>query len=480
MYEERKETFSFKSFFLTVLVVLLFTFLMLWLFPTKSYISGNKGTNTYDLDRLSVLYDEIFANNVERMKNAAIGYYTNERMPQVVGQSKKMTLQEMYDLHLVLKMKDKDGNACNVTKSYVQITKYTEEYRLKVNLSCGDQEDYIIVYLGCYSYCEDGVCEKTSPTPSDKTKEEENKYNPDPKPSIPDVPDLPDPKPEKYSCKIVNNKYYDKDGNVVSKTEYEKSCNDPKPDKKVMYEYKLETDDKTGCTAWSGWQKEAIKATDTIKVETKTENEVTGSKVVKIQTGTTTEQVTKTVTEKFIASYTKKLVKVGTKQIQTGTTTQTINEKVAVGTVEKYQGIGSGTRVPANTSTKHYKVISTDKPTSCSYCENETIYTWEIYKVETVYDIVPKTIKVPVYKTINVYEEQSVPVYDFRTVQKTETITKPVYKDTKVPVYGNVTYYRSRVCTTEKGITDIKWSYSKNDTALIEKGYRLTGNVKEV
>jgi len=104
MYEERKETFSFKSFFLTVLVVLLFTFLMLWLFPTKSYISGNKGTNTYDLDRLSVLYDEIFANNVERMKNAAIGYYTNERMPQVVGQSKKMTLQEMYDLHLVLQV----------------------------------------------------------------------------------------------------------------------------------------------------------------------------------------------------------------------------------------------------------------------------------------------------------------------------------------------------------------------------------------
>ena len=39
MYEERKETFSFKSFFLTVLVVLLFTFLMLWLFPTKTQVT---------------------------------------------------------------------------------------------------------------------------------------------------------------------------------------------------------------------------------------------------------------------------------------------------------------------------------------------------------------------------------------------------------------------------------------------------------
>ena len=35
MYEERKEKFSFKSFFLTLLLVLLFVLLMLWIFPTK-------------------------------------------------------------------------------------------------------------------------------------------------------------------------------------------------------------------------------------------------------------------------------------------------------------------------------------------------------------------------------------------------------------------------------------------------------------
>ena len=90
------------------------------------------------------------------------------------------------------------------------------------------------------------------------------------------------------------------------------------------------------------------------------------------------------------------------------------------------------------------------------------------------------TKTVPVYKTINVYEEQSVPVYDYRTVTKTETVSTPVYKEVKVPVYRDVTYYRSQTCTTTKGSTDIKWSNSKNDTALISKGYKLTGNVKEV
>jgi hypothetical protein len=131
MYEERREKFSFRSFFLTILLVLLFVFLMLWLFPTKWDL--NNLQSTYDLERLSVLYDEIFANNVARMKDAAIGYFTNERMPQKVGESKKLTLQQMYDLHLVLKMKDKDGNACHVTKSYVEMTKYEDEYRVSFN-----------------------------------------------------------------------------------------------------------------------------------------------------------------------------------------------------------------------------------------------------------------------------------------------------------------------------------------------------------
>ena len=65
----------------------------------------------------------------------------------------------MLDLHLLLPFTDKNGDTCDTKKSYVEMTKYDSEYRLKVNLSCGDQEDYIIVYLGCYDYC-DGLCEK--------------------------------------------------------------------------------------------------------------------------------------------------------------------------------------------------------------------------------------------------------------------------------------------------------------------------------
>ena len=65
-------------------------------------------------------------------------------------------------------------------------------------------------------------------------------------------------------------------------------------------------------------------------------------------------------------------------------------------------------------------------------------------------------------------------------VDITEEKVTPIYKDVKVPVYGNVTYYRQKTCTFIKGSTNLKWSSSNMDASLIGKGYKLTGNVKEV
>ena len=479
MYEERREKFSFKSFFLTLLLVLLFIFLMLWLFPTKNYVD-KKLQSTYDLERLEVLYDEIFANNVARMKDAAIGYYTNERMPKIVGQSKKLTLQQMYNLHLVLKMKDKDGKPCNTTKSYVEMTKYTEEYRLKVNLSCGNQEDYIIVYLGCYNYCEDGICEKRVSTPSKTTAKEEittnttstptknpnhpNKPNDPTKPNDPDKPKDPD------------------EPNDPDKPKDPDEPNEPQNPivKKYLYEYKLVVEDSKTCGNWSNWQKDVIKATDLVKVQTNKVEESVGYKTITIPY-TKTEIVKKQVTEKYVSKYVTQLVLTGTKEVQTGTTTKITYKEVQAGTPTVATGkIGTGTKVPKNTSTTIYKVISTDTPDSCSYCGNETYYTWEIYEIKPVYKVEEVVETVPVYKTVNVYETKEVPVYALRTVEKEEEVTKTYYETKKVPEYGKVKYYRSQTCKINKGYTDIKWSESKMDSGLIGKGYKLTGNVKKV
>lgn len=508
MYEDRREKFSFRSFFLTLLLVLLFIFIMLWLFPTKSYVD-EKLQSSSDIQDLSIIYDEIFANNVERMKDAGIGYFTNERLPQVVGQSKKLTLQEMYDLHLILKLKDKDGNACDVKKSYIEMTKYDKEYRMKVNLSCGEYEDYIIVYLGCYNYCEDGICEKRVET---STSTSGGKVTGTVTPNY----GKPDKETTTKTCVYTNGKYYDNKGNVVSKTQYQKACgiedkkicvivdgkyygkngtevsetvykktcgseDEPTVTKKYMYEYKLVVKGYKYWKEWSLWSKTKVTSTSTREVETKTQAEISGYKTAKIKTGTRTyDVVTGTKKVKYKAGTTTELVAT-TKKVPTGTKTVTSTVKVKVG--ETYTcgtTIKSNTTMPTSTTKMHYEFIGTTSNKECANCGEVTMYTYYECPISAVYDTKTITQEVPQYKTVTVYEEKEVPLYKYKTVNTYKTVTEDIYVTKTIPVYTNVTYYRYRDLVVVEGYTDIKWSESKYDKTLISKKYVLTGNVKEV
>ena len=106
---------------------------------------------------------------------------------------------------------------CNTEKSYVEITKMDKEYKMKVNLSCGDEEDYIITYLGCYNYCLNDVCEKKTTTQA-KTVVKEKTVTPTPIPT-------PSPIVKKHYCEIYGGKYYGKYGKVVNKSTYKSQCN---------------------------------------------------------------------------------------------------------------------------------------------------------------------------------------------------------------------------------------------------------------
>ena len=60
---------------------------------------------------------------LERMKKAAITYYTDERLPKNVGDSATMTLSDMIGLKIIVPLVDKNNKAVDVEKSYVKITK---------------------------------------------------------------------------------------------------------------------------------------------------------------------------------------------------------------------------------------------------------------------------------------------------------------------------------------------------------------------
>ena len=103
---------------------------------------------------------QVFNENLKTIKDAAISYFTNERLPKKVGDSVKLTLSEMQKEKIVLDVIDSNNSKCSTSDSYVLMTKEENEYLMKINLSCNDMEDYILIHLGCYDYCKDNICEK--------------------------------------------------------------------------------------------------------------------------------------------------------------------------------------------------------------------------------------------------------------------------------------------------------------------------------
>lgn len=165
MYEERR--FSLRNTLLQILLIIIFIFILVWLFPTKDYMKDNFVTKTELQESLESIYGRNFADNIESMRSAAKDYFTNERLPKKVGESVTLTLKEMVNKKLIVPFVDSNNKACDFEDSYVTVTKQDGEYHLKVQLTCSDYSDYIIDYLGCYDYCDD--CNTTKPSKNTNT-----------------------------------------------------------------------------------------------------------------------------------------------------------------------------------------------------------------------------------------------------------------------------------------------------------------------
>ena len=215
-----------------------FVFLLLWLFPTKSYVDNKLQ------DGLDPLYQQLFNEHLQTMKDAAQSYYTKDRLPKKVGDKVSITLGEMLDKKLVTTFVDSNNKQCSLTGSYVEITKMDSEYMMKVNLNCSDKSDYIIVYMGCYNYCDDYLCEKKETTSTQTNNNTSNK------------------KPTNNNTTVT-----------------------PTVTKKYQYEYVLKTEATySDWSNWSGWSANKVTENTYRDVETKKELKVVGTEKVKVDT----------------------------------------------------------------------------------------------------------------------------------------------------------------------------------------------------
>ena len=224
--EDKRVGLPLKTFIMSLILIIIFILLLMWLLPIPRNSNNNNNENcnsngTCEVPNLTGLTNRIYIENMKDMRDAAISYFTTDKLPKKVGESVTLSLQDMIDKHLILPFTDKDGNSCDTKGSYVTLTKLNDSYELKVNLKCGEDEGYVLVPLGCYSYCTSGVCEnKEKPTPIVPIP-----VKPQPQPQPKPQPD-PQPKASEPSCVLYvtngtagSNGWYKSDATVKFKSQ---------------------------------------------------------------------------------------------------------------------------------------------------------------------------------------------------------------------------------------------------------------------
>ncbi len=469
MYTEEYErrTFPIRDFLLKIILVILFIFLLIWLLPKLFVSSPSKVTEDY-----SPLLAQIFSQNLKKMQDAATSYYTDERLPQNVGDAKQMTLRQMIAENLLVPFVDQYGKACSVDKSYVKITKMDDEYLMKVNLKCSKEEDYILVHMGCYTYCKKDICEKKETTVIKDA-------------SVP-APAIPQSSPQKGGESLPDVPVEPEKGPV------------PTPQKGKEYEYKKTTGAKmSNWSDWSAWTKNvndypALDCSDSDPTCVKkrqlfSRKEQIGTYQKAYVVGREEQRQYGSYQEKACANF--NYVRINE------TTYQTTNVYGTVSSITSSSGSSVGSWVysgtytdfipPQDTAGVHY--VYQGLNFSCNGCSGSPKYTYKKYVYQggltnvtagssttetllssstvkntntsirvTCANVTVKTI--PVYKTVTVYDK------DYH----------------EEPYYGTVHYYSEKTRTVkEKGKTVTKWSDTPNDQTLIKQGYYYTGNSRD-
>lgn len=150
MYDEDgNRRFSLLRMIFICLIIAFFVFLVMWA------IARSKQNNSSDCinNNNNNSSNAVFNSNINYLQQVGTDYFTNDKLPTEVGQTTKILLEDLVEGHYILQVNDNNGKACDMTRSYVSVTKTETGYEMKTYLVCGDKEDYIIKVLGCHDLC---------------------------------------------------------------------------------------------------------------------------------------------------------------------------------------------------------------------------------------------------------------------------------------------------------------------------------------
>ena len=117
--KKKKNAFASTALLISIAIAVLVIILIVLLMGRSKSNNGtqNSGCNgTTNVTCSSTKSkEEKFTDNLRTIKEAAVSYFTIERMPEEVGDSVKLTLKEMQQKKLVLDIIDSTGKKCSTT-----------------------------------------------------------------------------------------------------------------------------------------------------------------------------------------------------------------------------------------------------------------------------------------------------------------------------------------------------------------------------
>ncbi len=160
-----------RRLLLKLLLIFSIIILLIWILPKFiSYKPSNKNNNIKVKEESTD--NKLFAENLTKLKDAALVYYKEDKLPLNSGDIQIVTLKELIKENLITNLYNSNKKKCDVKKSYAKITKLTDDYLLKIFISCDSKTDYLLVHVGKYDYCRNYICEKD--TTKELLKEEDN------------------------------------------------------------------------------------------------------------------------------------------------------------------------------------------------------------------------------------------------------------------------------------------------------------------
>ncbi|MBR1413746.1 MAG: InlB B-repeat-containing protein [Bacilli bacterium] len=126
---------SWKSIIFKIVVIILVLLIAFFLF--RSLINKDDKTTSNN--------GNTFATNFQNLKKVSEKYYTDDKLPTEIGDTNKVTLKELIEQKYIDNLKDSKGNSCSPTNSFAEMKKTaSNKYSLKVQLTCDDEQNYII------------------------------------------------------------------------------------------------------------------------------------------------------------------------------------------------------------------------------------------------------------------------------------------------------------------------------------------------